>query len=109
MPGSFARATLRRNVADETERSDRRPIIADILAAIFDELGKRADSAHTRALRARARGYESTMNGWTTVPPSAAQIGAMFELVTELHAKAMEREPISAPPPSSTRAPRSKR
>ena len=45
------------------------------------------DSVHVRALRSKARSYESAVLGWATVPPNAARVAAMLDLVSELQAK----------------------
>jgi hypothetical protein len=62
-------------------------MILDALATIFDELARAEDSVHTRELRAQARTYDLAVKNWTTIPPGAHQIDAMFELVAELHAR----------------------
>ena len=99
---------------DETPRfSDRRALVVSTLTAVVDLLSELADSAHTRALRSKARSFEAAVRAWSTVAPSDAQIAAMFDLVRELQTKAINaRLPRSTSlPPGSTdsRPGRSKR
>jgi len=86
---SRAQSHAAAEVADEsTHRGQRREaLIIDILLAIFDILREAHTNAHTRELRAQARSLENAVKHWTAVPPSAPQVAAMFEIVTELHAK----------------------
>ena len=76
-------------IADEsTHHGQRREaLIVDILLAVFDILRDAPMNPHTRELRAQARSLENAVKHWTAVAPSAPQLAAMFEIVTELHAK----------------------
>jgi len=75
---------------DGTPRfSDRRPLVVSTLTAVVDLLAELADSAQTRALRSKARSFETAVRAWSTVAPSKAQIAAMLDLVLELQAKAL--------------------
>jgi hypothetical protein len=63
----------------------------DALSEVFRMLDERGSTARARELRAEARFYERAIRRWETVPPSSAQIDAMFDLVTELHGKTKPR------------------
>jgi hypothetical protein len=65
----------------------REVLILDALAAVLRLLREPRGSAYVRELRTQARFYENAVKRWTTVPATSAQVGAMFDLVTELHDK----------------------
>jgi hypothetical protein len=65
-------------------------LLAEMIAAILERLGRIEDSPHKRELRARALSYERIVRNWATVAPSGPQRDAAFELVAELHAKVIE-------------------
>jgi hypothetical protein len=78
-------------VADPIQRgASREALIVDALSAVFRILGEEADSPRLRELRAQALSYERSVKHWTAVPPSDAQLDAMLDLVTDLHAKAAD-------------------
>jgi hypothetical protein len=56
-----------------------------------------------RELRAQARSYELAVKNWATVPPNDVQVDAMFDLVTELHAKAVDVSETAQRPTESSR------
>jgi hypothetical protein len=61
--------------------------IEDALGTLTDMLDEMTETPHTRELRAKARSYERLVKGWATTPPSTAQRGATFDLVSDLHLK----------------------
>ena len=87
-PKPFA-ATL--PTVDESARTftSRETLIVDALSAVFHMLDKAASAPRSRELRARARFYDRAIKHWTAVPPTVAQVDAMFDLVIELHARAL--------------------
>jgi hypothetical protein len=70
---------------ESTRTVSREMIIADALAATLRTLRSTEQTRRVRELQAQARSYEAALKRWATVPPGAEQVGAMFELVTELH------------------------
>jgi hypothetical protein len=72
-------------------------LIVAALSAVFRMLRDVRPTARTRALLAQARSFDQAVKHWTTVPPSAPQLEAMFDLVTDLHAEAVVS--LSRPPP----------
>jgi hypothetical protein len=75
---------------DPTSRGvSREALIAHTLSVARDLLGHARISAHVRELRAQARSYEQAVERWASVRPTPAQLGAMFDLVRELHDKAV--------------------
>jgi hypothetical protein len=65
----------------------RETIIADTLTATLRLLSGTTQTRRVRELQGRARSYEAALRRWATVPPGVHQVGAMFDLVTELHAQ----------------------
>ena len=81
-------------MVDSTQRGvSREALIADALSAVFDMLRRAEKSPRVRELQAQAHSYDKAIKHWTTVPPTYAQLDAMFDLVTELHRKAMAARP----------------
>ena len=75
-----------RTVDDSTQRGgSREALIVAALSEVFRMLGEVQNPARQRELRAQARFYDQAIKHWTTVPPTYAQLDAMFDLVTELH------------------------
>ena len=70
--------------------SSRESLIVEALCAILRLVDGAAKTPETRGLKAQARSYEQAVKHWATVPPSRAQLDAMFEIVIELHARAVE-------------------
>ena len=63
--------------------------IEETLEDIVERLRGAPASARTREFRARANSYSRIVTGWTFHPPMAAQLAAMHDCVTELHATLM--------------------
>jgi hypothetical protein len=61
----------------------------DALSTAYALLSRVATTARVRELLAQARSYERAVKHWTTIPPTEAQLDAMFDVVAELHAKAI--------------------
>ncbi|MGO8995884.1 MAG: hypothetical protein ACLQVI_21435 [Polyangiaceae bacterium] len=59
----------------------------DALSEVFRLLDGAEKTPHMRELWAQARFYDQAVKHWTTVPPTFAQLDAMFDLVVELHGK----------------------
>ena len=78
-------------------------LIQEALVAIVALLDATTETPHTRELRAKANSYVRIVKAWSTQPASTAQREAMFDLVTELHAKV--REGSRAPRRSTRRLP----
>jgi hypothetical protein len=79
-----------------------------LLAEVFDVLKELPSSPHVRELLGRATSYELAVRRWESAPPSAAQRSALFDLVTELHAKTTEAQRASrksTAPPRTSRPP----
>jgi DNA-binding response OmpR family regulator len=76
--GEPARATVSRET-----------IIVDALSATLRALRDAEQTRRVRDLHSQARSYEATIRRWATVPPSVEQVGAMFDLVTDLHEEAI--------------------
>ncbi len=60
------------------------------MRAIFELLDGAPQTAHVRELRAKARTFELAVKHSPAQPPANPQLEAMFELVSDLHAKAVE-------------------
>ena len=74
---------------DSTQRGQsRETLIANALDEALRMLASVKQTPHVRELRAQARFYDQAVKHWTTVPPTYAQLDAMFELVIELHGSA---------------------
>jgi hypothetical protein len=73
-------------------------VIVDTLVATIDLLTRAQSSPLTRELRAQAYSYEQAVKHWSTVPPHAAQLDAMLDLVAELHARAAAMAPEARGP-----------
>ena len=75
---------------DPTQRLSRRDVlIVDVMTTVLDLLAQAPETPKTRTLLVQARTYDQAVKHWTTVPPSDAQLQAMFELVTDLHSKVL--------------------
>jgi hypothetical protein len=75
-------------VDDSTQRgASRETLIEGALSEVFRMLEGAEKTPHLRELWAQARFYDRAVKHWTTVPPTFAQVDAMFELVVELHGK----------------------
>ena len=73
-------------------------MIMEALRTIHDALDHRADDARTRALRAKVENYVRVCDRWATIPPTAAQQAALYELVDTLRREVTGDDP----PPEST-------
>jgi hypothetical protein len=78
------------NGAITRSRIPRDAIIATALEAVFDMLGELSVTPRIRELHAQAKVYDHAVKHWTTIPPSPAQLDAMFDLVTDLHGEVVE-------------------
>ncbi len=77
-------------VEEHTQRTTRRDaVIVDALLAIFDLLKDVDRTAGSRELLVQARAFDQAVKNWMTVPPTETQIAAMFDLVLDLHGKAV--------------------
>ena len=65
----------------------RETLVVDALSEVIDLLSRMKDSVHIWQLRAQANTYANAVKRWSAIPPTEVQVRAMFELVTELHAK----------------------
>jgi hypothetical protein len=90
-------------------------LVAVALVAVFDMLRELQESPRKRELNAQARSYDQAVKHWTAVPPTEAQLQAMFDLVTELHDKvlsvrqgASSAKTLPPPPPGRSARPRRK-
>ena len=73
---------------DASQRGkSRETLIVDALTEVLRVLGSSKGSPHVRELLAQARFYDKAVKHWTTVPPTHAQLDAMFDLVVDLHGK----------------------
>ena len=51
-----------------------------------------ASSPRVRVLRTKARFYALAVAHWTAVPPTVEQVGAMLDMVTELHSNVLAED-----------------
>jgi hypothetical protein len=65
-------------------------LVEETLDVIFKALDELEDSPRVREVRAKAHSYKRIVTKWTTVPPSAPQREATFDLVIDLHEKLTE-------------------
>jgi hypothetical protein len=62
-------------------------LIVDALSNVLRMLDAADKTAYARELRTQACFYSQAVKHWTTVPPTFAQVGAMFDLVVDFHGK----------------------
>ena len=73
---------------DSTQRgASRETLIADALVEVLRILEGGESTPESRELRAQARFYDRAVKHWAVVPPTFAQLDAMFDLVVELHGR----------------------
>jgi hypothetical protein len=65
-------------------------LIVEALASIFDLLRAIPPSAEVREALARARSFAQVVQQWPAIPPTAEQLHAMFDVVTDLHASVID-------------------
>lgn len=70
----------------------REALIEQTLRAVLRILATMASSPRVRVLRTKARFYALAVAHWTAVPPTVEQVGAMLDMVTELHSNVLAED-----------------
>lgn len=77
-------------VDDSTPREiPRETLIVEALSEVFRMLDDGERTAASRELRTQARFFDRAVKHWVVVPPTLAQVDAMFDLVVDLHERAV--------------------